>query len=77
MTIIFQIMINFCLLFVNYMLSIKIIKLQKQISNYDKKINESNIKITKIFNMLFNIHKTNNELIDIKFEELEDKINNY
>ncbi len=71
----FQIIVNFFLLFVNYLLYIKINKLNIQLSNYDKKIFDYNLKITNLVKILYSIHKKNNELTDIKFEELEDKIN--
>lgn len=71
----YQIIVNLFLLFVNYLLYIQINKLKIQLSNYDIKIFDYNIKITNLVKILYSIHKKNNELTDIKFEELEDKIN--
>ena len=59
-----------------YILFNKIDKLNTQLSKYDKIINESNMKIKRITNLLFNIHKKTIELTDIKLEELEEKIIN-
>ena len=42
--------------------------------NIQNKQKEYNLEINKITNILFNIHKKNVELTDIKLEELEENI---
>ena len=71
---IFQMILYFHLLYLNYLLFDKINNLNTQLSKYDKIINDSEMKINRISNILFRIHKKNIELTDIKLEELEENI---